>query len=31
MLIIERLLDKGIIAEEQLIYPKYNNTIEIMP
>jgi len=31
MPIIERLLDKGIIAEEQLIYPKYNNTIEIMP
>ena len=31
MPIIERLLDRGIIAEEQLIYPKYNNTIEIMP
>jgi len=31
MPVIERLLNKGVIAEEQLIYPKYNNTIEIMP
>ncbi|RLE67452.1 MAG: putative peptide-modifying radical SAM/SPASM domain-containing protein, partial [Thermoprotei archaeon] len=31
MSIIEKFLDEGMITEEQLIYPKYNNTIEIMP
>ena len=28
---IKRFLREGKIAEEHLIYPKYNNTIEIMP